>query len=133
MWTHPDNDTPPQEVWTEQALSLGMRHIGHGVNNLSDLEGWLIAEWPRDGGGLQLQQPDGTLFVYALCEVDPTWLAAVRELGRVLVVHGPSLGLRVPSDHPDAEHERATALATARTQGLVTGGLIRWGRLHGQG
>ena len=33
LWTHPDNDSSQQEVWTAQALSLGMRRIGdHGVH-----------------------------------------------------------------------------------------------------
>jgi hypothetical protein len=66
----PGNPGLRQEVWTEQALHEGMQRIGHGVSKLPSLDGWLIAELP-DGGGLQLQQSDGTLFVYALCEVDP--------------------------------------------------------------
>jgi len=67
MWTHPDNPGPRQEIWTDRALSQGMGRIGTGVQRLPSLDGWLMAEWPGDGGGLQLQQPDGRLFVYALC------------------------------------------------------------------
>jgi hypothetical protein len=52
LLTHPDNDTPQQEVWTEHALTQGMQRIGHGVHQLPNLDGWLIAERPRDGGGL---------------------------------------------------------------------------------
>jgi hypothetical protein len=130
LWTHPDNDTPQQEVWTELALSHGMQRIGdHGVHQLPNLDGWLIAEWPRDGG-LQLQQPDGNLFVYALCEVPPTWIAAARQHQWVLVLHGPNLGLRVPLGRTNAEHLRRIELATARKEGLVTGGLMRWGRIR---
>lgn len=46
-----------------------MQRLGRSVHELPNLDGWLIVEWPRDGGGLQLQQPDGNLFVYALCEL----------------------------------------------------------------
>jgi hypothetical protein len=126
LWTHPDNDTPQQEAWTEHALSQGMQRIGRGVRKLPNLDGWLIAEWPRDGGGLQLQQPDGNLFVYALCDLDPAWIAAARHYGWVLVLHGPQLGLRVPPNLADAEQQRATELDTAQKEGLVTGGLMQW-------
>ncbi|MGH3798532.1 MAG: hypothetical protein ACRDTD_00070 [Pseudonocardiaceae bacterium] len=37
MQTHPDNNSPQQEVWTEHALSQGMRRIGHGVHQLPNL------------------------------------------------------------------------------------------------
>jgi hypothetical protein len=40
-----------------------------------------------------------------------------------LVLHGP----RLPPSQPDAEHQRTTELATARKDGLVTGGLMQWG------
>lgn len=131
LWTHPDNDSPQQEVWTEQALLHGMRRIGdHGVHQLPNLDGWLISEWPHDGGGLPLQQPDGNLFVYALCELDPAWTAAAQHYHEVLVLHGPRLGLRVPHDRADAEHQRRTDLATARRKGLVTGGLMQWGQVR---
>ena len=130
LLTHPDNDTPQQEVWTEHALTQGMRRIGHGVHQLPNLDGWLIAEWPRDGGGLQLQQPDGTLFVYALCKLDPAWTAAAQHYHEVLVLHGPRLGLRVPRSQADADHQRANELATARQEGLVTGGLMQWGTVR---
>ena len=130
MWTHPGNDTPPQEVWTEHALTRGMRRIGLGVQQLPNLDGWLIAEWPRDGGGVQLQQPDGDLFVYALCDLDQAWVTAARHYHWVLVFHGPRLGLRIPPTQPDADHQHTTELATARQEGLVTGGLIQWGQTH---
>jgi hypothetical protein len=135
LWTYPasanNNDSRQQEVWTAQALSLGMRRIGdHGVRRLPSLDGWLIAEWPRDGGGLQLQQPDGNLFVYTLCELDPAWIAAAQQHHEVLVLHGPRLGLCVPSDRSDAEHQRRIELAAARGEGLVTGGLMRWGQVR---
>jgi hypothetical protein len=126
LWTHPDNPGPRQEVWTEQALSHGMQRISYGVSKLPNLDGWLIAEWPGDGGGLQLQQPDGNLFVYAPCEVDATWTSAARQYGEVLVLHGPQLGLRVPHG-TSAVQRRRTELADARKDGLVTGGLMRWG------
>ncbi|WP_327586961.1 hypothetical protein OHA25_08110 [Nonomuraea sp. NBC_00507] len=69
-----------------------------GVHQLHNLDGWLIAEWPRDGGGLQLQQPDGNLFVYALCDLDPKWIAAAQHYNWVLVLHGPRLGVRESPD-----------------------------------
>lgn len=127
LWTHPDNPTPRQEVWTELALSQGMQRIGVGVRRLPNLEGWLLGEWPRDGGGFQLQQPDGNLFAYALCPLTPDWIAAAGHYGEVLVLHGPHLGLRPPSEHPEAGRGQATDVATARAEGLVTGGLMRWG------
>ncbi len=84
LWTHPDNPTPRQEVWTELALAHGMQRIGpRGVHRLPNLDGWLLGEWPRDGGGLQLQQPDGTLFVYALCALAADWIAAARHYATV--------------------------------------------------
>ena len=108
-----------------------MRRIGApGVRQLPNLDGWLIAEWPRDGGGLQLQQPDGNLFVYALCEVGPAWTAAAQDYGEVLVLHSPHLGLRVPPGRAGAEYQRRTELANTRKEGLVTGGLMRWGRIR---
>jgi hypothetical protein len=99
------------------------------VHQMPSLDGWLIAEWLRDGG-LQLQQPDGNLFVYALCELDPAWIAAAQHYHEVLVLHGPNLDLRIPPDRADAEHRRRTELATARKDGLVTGGLMRWGQVR---
>lgn len=109
-----------------------MQRICDGVHRLPNLDGWLIAEWPRDGGGLQLQQPDRNLFVYALCDLDPTWIAAAQHHHWVLVLHGPRLGLRVLPDQEsaDIEHQRSTELAAARKGGLVTGGLMRWGRVR---
>jgi hypothetical protein len=127
---HADNDGPRQEVWTENALSQGMQCLGHGVRKLPNLDGWLIVEWPREGGGLQLQQPDGNLFVYALCDLTAEWTTAARHYSWVLVLHGPELGLRVPADLADAEHERATELNTAHKNGLVTGGLMQWGHVR---
>lgn len=128
LWTHPDNDPPRREVWTEHALLRGMRRIGHGVQRLPDLDGWLVARWPHDGGGLQLRQPDGNLFVYALCELDSAWVAAARRYQWVLVLHGPRLGLRVPGRSADIEGLRAAELASAKRDGLLTGGLMRWAR-----
>ena len=92
----------------------------------------MIAEWPRDGGGLQLQQPDGNLFVYALCDLDPIWIAAAQQYHWVLVLHVPRLGLCVPpgQENTDTEHQRTTELATARKEGLVTGGLMQWGQVR---
>jgi hypothetical protein len=130
LWTHPDNDEPQQEVWTAQALSQGMQLISYGVSQLPNLDGWLIAEWSRDGGGLQLQQPDGNLFVYALCKIDPAWISAAQNYGEVLVLHGPRLGLRIPSSQTDFEHRRAAELASARKEDMVTGGLMNWGRIR---
>lgn len=101
-----------------------------GVHQLPNLDGWLIAEWPREGGGLQLQQPDGNLFVYTLCTFGPAWIAAAQHYHEVLVLHGPRLGLRVPLDLADAEYQRTTELAAARNEGLVTGGLIQWGQVR---
>jgi hypothetical protein len=65
----------------------------------------------------------------ALCEVDSAWTAAARDYGEVLMLHGPHLGLRVPSWRADAAQERRTELASARKDGLVTGGLMQWGRV----
>jgi len=127
VWTHPGNDTPPQEIWTEHALRQGMQRIGPGVQQLPNLDGWLIAAWPRDGGGVQLQQPDGNLFVYAPCDLDQAWVTAAQHYHWVLVFHGPRLGLRVPPTEPDADHQHTTELASARKEGLVTGGLMQWG------
>lgn len=50
--------------------------------------------------------------------------------GWVLVLHGPRLGLRVPPDQADAENQRATELASARKEDLVTGGLMHWGQVR---
>ena len=134
LWTHPDNPGPRQEVWTEMALAKGMLQLGRGVRKLPNLDGWLIAEWPRDNGGLQLQQPDGNLFVYALCDLTPAWTTAAQHYGEVLVLHGPQLGLRQPAKSElaaaDIDHLRATELDTAQKNGLVTGGLMRWGRVR---
>jgi hypothetical protein len=132
LWLPCDDDTARQEVWTDEALAHGMRRIGSGVHQYSYLDGWLVAEWQRDGGGLHLQQTDGGLFVYALCCPDSTWLEAAQHHRGVLVIHGPHLGLRVP---PEQEGDcgtgqlRTTELATARRDGLVTGGFMRWGRV----
>jgi hypothetical protein len=128
LWTHPDNPGPREEVWTATALSHGMQRLSRGVRQLPNLDGWVIAEWPRDGGGLQLQQPDGNLFVYAVCDVDPEWADAARGYGSVLVLHGPQLGLRVPADLADADLVRPAELETAHDNGLVTGGLMQWGQ-----
>lgn len=130
LWTHPDTAPEQQEVWTEQALSLGLGCIGYGVQKLPNPAGWVIGRWPRESGGLQLQQPDGNLFVYALCKLEPAWLAAARHYHSVLVLHGPRLGLKVPYAHPDADGERTRELIAARQQGLVTGGIIPWGEIH---
>jgi hypothetical protein len=71
--------------------------------------------------------------VYALCGVDPAWTATAQQYGEVLVLHGPHLGLRVPPGMTDlVAHRRRTELTNARKDGLVTGGLMRWGRLKAQ-
>lgn len=132
LWTTPVDDTPRQEVWTYMALAKGMERITlpPGVYQLPNLDGWVIGAWPRSGGGLQLQQPDGNLFVYAPCRVPRKWLTAARRYSWVLVLHGPRLGLKVPSGLPDAAHHRAAEMRAGRTGGLVTGGLMMWGEVR---
>jgi hypothetical protein len=135
LWTTPADGTPRQEVWTENALSQGMRRISvgqGGARKLPNLDGWLIAPWPREGGGLQLQQPDGALFVYATGDPDPTWIAAAQHYQWVLVLHGPRLGLRDSSGQQNTLDGDAsqTELAAASADGLVTGGLMRWGQVR---
>lgn len=126
LWTNPE-DGPQQEVWTEHAVLKGMPRLGEGVYQLPTLPGWVLAEWPEQGGGLQLQQPDGTLFVYAVCALGPEWLSAAQRCGGALVLHGPRLGLRISRTRPDAEQQRARELAAAKHDGLVTGGIAAWG------
>jgi hypothetical protein len=112
--SHPDNDGPQQEVWTEMAPRYRMRRIGdHGVHQLPSLEGWLIGEWPSDDGGLQLAQPDCNLFLYALCEITPEWLASAKNPSEVFVLHGPSLG--IPPDSRDAVLRRQKRTAPSDT------------------
>lgn len=128
LWAHPDHDRRrQQEVWTELALSQGMQRLPRGIGQLPDLARWLIAPWPGERPGVQLRQPDGHLFVYAPCALSPEWIGTAGRLGRVLVLHGPRLGLGVPADLADAEPTRATELEAAQRDGLVTGGLVRWG------
>ncbi|MGH3845953.1 MAG: hypothetical protein ACRDS0_31715 [Pseudonocardiaceae bacterium] len=75
----------------------GMQRLGPGVRQLPNLDGWLIAEWPRDGGGLQLQQSDGNLFVYALCDLDPIWIAAAQHYGLGAGAARPAPGPACPA------------------------------------
>ncbi|WP_179118339.1 hypothetical protein [Saccharothrix sp. ALI-22-I] len=116
-------------MWTVQALGQGMERIGYGVLQIPTLTGWAIGPWSREGG-LQLQQPDGTLFVYVPGPLDPAWIDAAENIGWVVVLHGPNLGLRVPPTHPDVHQERKDTLTRERQQGMVTGGLMRWGGLR---
>lgn len=130
LWTHPDTPGPRQEVWTEQALALGMQRIRDGVVPIPNLKGWLVAERPRDEGGLQLQSPDGDLFVHTVQRPDSAWIAAAQQHGHVVVFHGPHLGLRVLAD-PDATLDDAAAhLLQARKDGLVSGGVMGWGQVR---
>lgn len=130
LWTHPDTPGPRQEVWTEQALTCGMQRIRDGVVQIPNLDGWLIAEWPRDDGGLQLQSPDGNLFVYTMERPDPAWVGEAQHWQQVVVLHGPRLGLRVLADTTATLDDAAADLLAARKEGLVTGGVMRWGQVR---
>jgi hypothetical protein len=90
----------------------------------------MAARWRRTTATTTRRQPDGNLFVYALCDLDPTWIAAAQHYHWVLVLHSPRLGLGVPPSQDDAEHQRTTELATARKESLVTGGLMQWGQVR---
>ena len=68
--------------------------------------------------------------MYALCDLDARWIAAAQHYQWVLVLHGPRLGLRIPPNQLDAQRQRTTELATARKEGLVTGGLMQWGQVR---
>lgn len=126
LWTNPE-DGPQQEVWTEQAVLKGTPRLGEGVYHVPTLPDWDLAEWPDQGGGLQLQQPDGNLFAYAVRALEPEWLSAAHRCGGALVLHGPRLGLRISRTRPDAEQERAQEFAAAKHDGLETGGIASWG------
>lgn len=129
LWTHPETPGPRQEVWTEQALTHGMQRIRDGVVEIPNLDGWLVAEWPRDDGGLQLQSPDGNLFAYTVERPTPSWMVAAQKWQQVVVLHGPQLGLRVLAD-PNTPDDAAAHLLEARKNGLVTGGVTRWGQVR---
>jgi hypothetical protein len=65
------------------------------------------------------------------CRAPDVPAVAARHHGWGLVLHGPRLGLPRPpgQERTDTAHQR-TELATAQNQGLVTGGLMRWGQVR---
>lgn len=126
-WTRPD-ESRPQEMWTEHATQQGMSVLGSGVYRLPILPGWAIGKRTDHHPGLQLQQPDGNSFAYASCAVASDWVATARDYGGVIVLHGPRLGLHPEHHHLVSEREHAREIAAAKQEGLVTGGIMAWGR-----
>ena len=63
-------------------------------------------------------------------ELTPRWHRAVESnAGHVLAFYGLRLGVRVPPDLDEDTYDsarRAQEFRTARTAGLVAGGIVRW-------
>jgi hypothetical protein len=116
------------EVQVEGSVQAGLRRVGPGLVELETARGWTVTRLPGDR--LLLADAGGPWSRIGVdLRLEQAWLDAVRELGVVVCLYGPALGVRRPpalSEREWTPAARGAELREARGRGLVAGGLVAW-------
>ncbi len=97
---------------------------------------FVMAGLPADGWGLYrtaagvvLKDPYGCAYAEGRLTLDPEWVSAAVSTGSVMVLVGPSLGVRIPDDRTPESYtsrDRAAKFNYGRRNGLIAAATVRW-------
>ena len=97
---------------------------------------FVMAGLPADGWGLYrtaagvaLKDPYGCAYAEGRLTLDPEWVSAAVSTGSVMVLVGPSLGVRIPDDRTPESYtsrDRAAKFNYGRRNGLIASATVRW-------
>ena len=89
-------------------------------------DGWSLY---RTATGVELCDPYGCIVAEGRLRLDPEWVSDAVSLGSVMVLFGPSLGIRVPPGRaPESytDKERAREFRQGRQAGLLAAATVTW-------
>ncbi|MEY9860099.1 hypothetical protein ABH935_005735 [Catenulispora sp. GAS73] len=86
------------------------------------LEGWSVRQ---TGDGMELWDSGG-LWAVGHGALGAKWLQAAEDLGHVLVVYGPRIGVRQPVSGRWDAAAKAAELRSARQSGIVAAAVVAW-------
>jgi hypothetical protein len=97
---------------------------------------FVMVGMPADGWGLYrtatgvvLCDPYGCTYAEGRLTLDPEWVSAAVSTGAVMVLLGPSLGVRTPDGRAPESYtsqERAEEFKYGRQNGLIAAATVRW-------
>lgn len=89
-------------------------------------DGWGLY---RTGTGVVLKDPYGCTYAEGRLTLPPDWVSAAVSTGSVMVLVGPSLGVRIPDDQTPQSYtsrDRAAKFNYGRRNGLIAAATVRW-------
>ena len=97
---------------------------------------FVMAGLPADGWGLhrtatgvRLTDPYGCTYAEGRLTLDPEWVSAAVSTGSVMVLVGPSLGVRIPDGRAPQSYtprDRAAKFNYGRRNGLIAAATVLW-------
>ena len=117
---------PAYDVRTAIAAKLGLPVLTARPSAPS-----LAANWTLEYGQTTCVLTDPTGSALARCRVanQPRWRDFAGRLGKVVVIYGPSIGVRRPGGMPKDrydDHARAAELSHARATGTANWGIVQF-------
>jgi hypothetical protein len=113
-------------VQIESITSIGLpRFIYPWPGPLPTPDGWEVRRTAENV--IELRDAAGGLWSRIQVAIELDWVIAAEQLGSVLALYGPLLGVRTPpaaKRYPDVT--RQEELLSSRQKGLVAGGLLKW-------
>jgi hypothetical protein len=89
-------------------------------------DGWSLY---RTATGVVLCDPYGCTYAEGQLTLDPEWVSAAVSTGAVMILIGPSLGVRIPDGRTPESYtsrERAGEFTYGRQNGLIAAATVRW-------
>ena len=89
-------------------------------------DGWGLYRTPT---GVELLDPYGCVYAEGRLALDPEWVSAAVSTGAVMVLVGPSLGIRVPPGRTPqsyTDRDRIREFRTGRENGLLAAATVKW-------
>lgn len=118
------------EMRTERLVMGGFQRISGGFWKLEVVEGWSIY---RTSSSVLLRDPDGDVAAEGDLTLDPKWVSDVTAVGYAIVLQGAPLGVRLPPGRRAVDYsdqERALEFKRARYNGILAGGIVKWGGIN---
>ncbi|MFL4907338.1 hypothetical protein ACJ6WF_30085 [Streptomyces sp. MMS24-I2-30] len=112
---------------TERLVMGGFQRLSGGLWKLEVIEGWGIY---RTSTSVLLRDPEGDVAAEGDLTLDPKWVSDVASAGYAVVLQGAPLGVRIPPGRKAidySDHERALEFRRARYNGILAGGVVKWG------
>jgi hypothetical protein len=115
-----------REMRTESLVSGGLHRVCPTRLLGLPAEGWTAgcAE-----GRVKVRDPDGGVAVEGESIPDPAWISRAASCGRVAVLHGAPLGVRLPKGKTERTYsirDRAAEVRRACEDGVLAGGVVEW-------